>query len=107
MAAAIRSADFSPQKRPESPEACERYRGAVTTVKDDKGKRFVTVEDPQDKVIFEGPVDSQADREKLPREVRECLEQFERAVKEQPGGRSEQLIRELRLPFPASAPEVI
>lgn len=79
----------------------------VTTVKEEDGKRFVTVKGPDDKVIFEGPVNTEEEREQLPRDVREHLEKIEQTVAPEGDAGGEDVMRELRIAPAHIPPEVI
>ncbi|HOK76357.1 MAG TPA: PDZ domain-containing protein [Verrucomicrobiota bacterium] len=80
----------------------------VTTVREEDGERFVTVKDLNDKVIFDGKVNSEADKEKLPAEVRERLDRIDRDIRErEKDGLFENEVRELRVPLPPTPPGVI
>jgi membrane-associated protease RseP (regulator of RpoE activity) len=79
----------------------------VTTVKDEDGKRFVTVKDPKGKMIFEGPVASAEDKQKLPPGVRECLEKLEEDVAGEPTLPGEESVQELQLAPSKFAPDII
>jgi membrane-associated protease RseP (regulator of RpoE activity) len=81
--------------------------GLTTTVRDEDGKRQVTVKDAQDKILFDGPVQSPEDRQKLPREVRESLEKIEKKVQTELGSEGKGAIHELRFSTAPSTPEVI
>lgn len=80
----------------------------VTTVQEVDGKRFVTVKDLNDKVIFEGQVNSDSDKEKLPPNIRERLDRIEREIRAQENhGLFENEVHELRVPVPPAPREVI
>lgn len=80
----------------------------VTTVREEDGERFVTVKDLNDKVIFDGKVNSEKDREKLPPEVRERLDRIDRDIRvREKDGLFEKGARELRVPLPPAPPWAI
>lgn len=80
----------------------------VTTVRDEDGQRFVTVKDINGNVIFDGKVNSDVDKEKLPPSVRERLERIDRDIQaREKEGLFEKEVRELRVPLPPASPRVI
>ncbi|MCX8108849.1 MAG: PDZ domain-containing protein, partial [Verrucomicrobiae bacterium] len=74
----------------------------TTTVREENGKRFVTVRDAKDNVVFEGIVDSKKDLGKLPPDVRERLEKIERQIELREEDMLDSQVRELRVPLPSA-----
>ncbi|MDH7503352.1 MAG: PDZ domain-containing protein [Verrucomicrobiota bacterium] len=85
-----------------------RTENDVTTVREEDGERFVTVKDLNDKVIFDGKVNSEADKATLPAEVRERLDRIDRDIRaREKDGLFENDVRELRVPLPPTPPGAI
>ncbi|HNQ87448.1 MAG TPA: PDZ domain-containing protein [Verrucomicrobiota bacterium] len=81
--------------------------GTTTTVTEKDGQRSVVVKDAKDKVVFEGPANSDEERQKLPRDAREAIERLEQRLEKLPEAGGGDVLRELRIPPPPSAPDVV
>jgi hypothetical protein len=80
-------------------------RVSSLTVKENDGRKFATVTDGRDKRIFEGPVDTPAQRAALPEDIRRQLEEITRQV-DLPSPPAKTPI-ELRTPGPRRSREFI
>ncbi|HOB98986.1 MAG TPA: PDZ domain-containing protein [Verrucomicrobiota bacterium] len=82
--------------------------GGISTVLEEKdGHRHVTVKDADGKVVFDGPVNSDEDRQKLPAEAREPLDRIEQSLKAGLDGGGRNVIHELRFVPGPTVPGVI
>jgi len=82
-------------------------KGLTTTVTDADGKRHVTVQDAEGKVLFDGPVNSETDRAKLPDEARRNLEKIEQQIETNLDTESKEVIQELRLAPGPIQPDIL
>ncbi|HOA62190.1 MAG: PDZ domain-containing protein [Verrucomicrobia bacterium] len=82
--------------------------GGMSTVLEEKdGHRHVTVKDAEGKVVFDGPVNSDGDRQRLPTEAREQLDRIEQSLKAGLDSVGKDVIHELRLAPGPTVPDVI
>jgi selenophosphate synthetase-related protein len=80
----------------------------MSTVLEEKdGHRHVTVKDAEGKVVFDGPVNSDGDRQRLPTEAREQLDRIEQSLKAGLDSVGKDVIHELRLAPGPTVPDVI
>ena len=81
--------------------------GMSTIIEEKDGHRHVTVKDADGKVVFDGPVNSDEDRQKLPAEVREQLDRIEQNLKAGLDTGGKNVIHELRLAPGPTVPDVL
>lgn len=74
---------------------------------DADGKRHVTVQDAEGKVLFDGPVNSETDRAELPDEARRNLEKIEQQLETNLDTESKEVIQELRLAPGPIRPDIL
>jgi hypothetical protein len=79
-----------------------KWDQGTLTVEDRDGRRTATVKDAQDKVVFEGPIDTPEQKAKLPPEAREHLERIDAELK--PDQLPRHQIEEIRVLEPSPAP---
>lgn len=81
--------------------------GVSTVVEERDGHRHVTVKDAEGTVVFDGPVNSDEERQKLPAEVREQLDRIEQNLKTGMDTEGKNVIQELRLAPGPTVPDII
>ena len=82
--------------------------GGTSTVLEEKdGHRHVTVKDAEGKVVFDGAVNSDGDRQRLPAEAREQLDRIEQSLKAGLDTGGKNVIHELRFAPGPTVPDVI